>query len=235
MRHTITYNGINLREFGCYVSGEGAWEKPSPDITRTSVPGRNGDLTIFNKRYNNVVFFYMIGITKDFDKDFSDLVSFLFSDSGYHKLTDSAHQGVYRMAMVETGISPEMGALLQSGMFTMKFNCQPQVLLEEGDVPIELTASESIMNPTMFEAKPLIRVYGTGNLTIGNDVISILENDSYIDIDCDLQDAYRGTQNLNGSISLASGQFPVLKPGRNSVTLESEIAKVVVTPKWWRL
>ena len=212
MRHTITYNGKDLREFGGYVSGEGAWEKPSPDITRTSIPGRNGDLTIFNKRYNNVDITYTIGITKDFDQNFSDLVSFLFCDPGYHKLTDSKHPGVYRMAMVETGISPEMGALLQSGVFTLKFNCQPQVFLDEGDVPIELTASGSITNPTMFEAKPLIRVYGTGNLTIGSDVISIVENELYIDIDCDLQDAYRGTQNLNGSISLASGEFLALKP-----------------------
>ncbi len=137
--------------------------------------------------------------------------------------------------MVETGISPEMGALLKNGMFTLKFNCQPQIFLEEGDVPIELTTPGSITNPTMFESKPMIRVFGTGDLTIGSDMIRLSENDSYIDIDCDLQDAYRGTQNLNGSITLTNGEFPVLKVGRNNVVLGSGITRVEVTPRWWRL
>ena len=233
MRHTLTYNGKDLREFGCFVSGEGAWEKPSPDITRTSVPGRNGDLTIFNNRYNNVDITYTIGITKTFDENFSDLVSFLFSDLGYHKLTDSSHPGVYRMAIIETGLSPEMGALLQNGEFSLKFNCQPQVFLEEGDVPVTLIKSGQITNPTLFQSKPLIRVYGTGNLTIGSTVVNIQENADYIDIDCEMQDAYRGTQNLNGDISLASGDFPVLKAGKNNVTLGSGITKVIITPRWW--
>ena len=91
------------------------------------------------------------------------------------------------------------------------------------------------MNHTLFEAKPLLRVYGTGQFGVGGSTITITSTYGYTDIDCDLMDAYRDGSNCNGNIRLDSGSFPVLKPGVNGVSLGSGITRIDITPRWWIL
>ena len=107
-RHGLIYNGIDLRGFGVYVSGEDSWAKPAPEFEKVSVPGRNGDLITYNRRYSNVNIIYRLGIVRNFEMNYSDLVGALLSDPGYHRLEDTAHPGEYRMAMIDSGIDPSM-------------------------------------------------------------------------------------------------------------------------------
>ena len=95
-----------------------------------------------------------------------------------------------------------------------------------------LTASGTISNPTLFEAKPLIRVYGTGKLEVGSETITISKGATeYIDIDCDIQDCYEGSENRNGLVTLTD--FPTLASGDTGIKLGSGITKVEITPRWW--
>ena len=61
MRHILTYNGKSTLDFGVHISGEDTWKTAAPDLERTSIPGRSGDLVSFNKRYKNVEIRYHIG------------------------------------------------------------------------------------------------------------------------------------------------------------------------------
>lgn len=232
---TLTYAGVNLKTFGVRISGYDAWKKPQAVITRTSVPGRNGDLAQFENRYENVQIPYRCSIVSGFDENFAALVAHLYAAPGYKKLVDSAHPDVYRMAFVEGGLAPSMTPKKREGEFEVTFDCKPQIFLTSGDAQTTYTSSGSITNPTPFESMPLIRVRGSGTLYVGGVMVTVANNTSYIDIDCDIQDAYRDTVNCNGNITLNSGRFPTLKPGSNSVTLSSGISSVVVTPRWWRL
>ena len=86
----------------------------------------------------------------------------------------------------------------------------------------------------MFDAKPLIRVYGVGELGIGSETITITKGATeYIDIDCDIQDCYEGLENRNGLVSLTD--FPTLPSGNTGITLGTGITKVEITPRWWTL
>ena len=87
----------------------------------------------------------------------------------------------------------------------------------------------------MTRALPLIRVYGTGALAIGNVTITINSASGYTDIDCDLMDAFKGSTNCNGNITLTSGEFFYLDPGENGISFGSGITKVIVKPRWWIL
>lgn len=234
-RHTLIYGGRNLKDFNLYVSGGGAWAKPAPDIVRTQVPGRSGDLTTFNNRYENVDITYTCGIVRNFDTNFSNLIAYLLSTTGYRKLEDSSHPGVYRMALIETGVTPSMSPNLKSGEFDIVFNCKPQTYLTSGDTQQTFTSSGTINNPTLFKSKPLLRVYGNGTFTVAGKSITITSNSGYTDIDCDIQDAFYGATNRNGNITLNSGGFPEFATGNNTVSLGSGISKIIVTPRWWRL
>ena len=88
-------------------------------------------------------------------------------------------------------------------------------------------------NPTPFESKPLIKVTGTGTLTVNGVQIAISATPTTID--CELMEAYNGTTSRNSDIVLTPNKFPVLKPGNNTITLGSGITKLEITPRWWRI
>lgn len=235
-RHGLIYNGIDLRGFGVYVSGEGSWAKPAPEFEKVSVPGRSGDLITYNKRYSNVDIVYRLGIVKHFNANFGDLVDALLSDPGYHRLEDTSHPGEYRVAMIESGIEPSMTPRNLAGEFEVTFNCKPQLYLTSGELSTSFTASGSIFNPTRFDSSPLIRVYGNGTLRVAGSAIGFTNNTTgYTDLDCDLEDAFYGAENRNSRVTMETGEFPRLKPGVNTIQLESGISRVEITPRWWRL
>ncbi|MBO5570847.1 MAG: hypothetical protein J6A79_18235 [Clostridia bacterium] len=235
MYHRFIYNGKNSRDLGLVLSGEDVWKTAVPDLEFTSIPGHNGDLLISNNRYKNVEITYHVGVKRGFPLKYSDLMNFLLSDPGYHRLEDSYHPEHYRMGAFAADVTPQPGALNHSGTFDLTFNCKPQMFLKQGERTVELTANGSIYNPTLFASQPLIRVYGTGEVTVGQNSFRLTENYEYTDVDCELQDAYRGAENRNPNLVLTVGDFPVLKPGENIIVLGTGITKVEITPRWWCL
>ena len=233
--HRFIYNGRSSADFNLILSGEDTWKKPMPDMERMQIPGRNGDLILSNNRYSNVQITYSVGVRRGFDRNFSAFMNFLLREPGYHRLEDSYHPDYYRMAALAKEVSPHLSAFNYSGTFDLTFSCMPQLYLKSGERPQELTGSGTVFNPTMFDAKPLLRIYGQGRITVGDDQVNITENESYIDLDCELEDAFRDTVNLNSCVELSGGDFPVLKPGANSITFGSGITKVELIPRWWCL
>ncbi len=233
--HTFIYNNRKSQDFNLILSGEDTWKKPMPDVERMQIPGRNGDLLLSNHRYGNVSITYHVGIKRDFDTNFTAFMNFLLKEPGYHRLEDSYHPEYYRMAVLDKEISPQLSAYNHSGTFELVFSCMPQQYLKSGERMQELTGSGTIYNPTIFDARPLLRIYGTGRILIGDTYVTLTENDSYIDIDCELEDAFRDTVNMNQYLELENREFPVLKPGYNNITFASGITKIELIPRWWCL
>ena len=90
----------------------------------------------------------------------------------------------------------------------------------------------TITNPTDFPSYPLIKVNGSGSgtLTIGNNLITITSISSYLYIDSELMDCYKGTTNCNDKVKLS--QFPKLDPGVNNIAFTGSISSVVITGRW---
>lgn len=237
MLHTLVYNGHSFRDFGAVVSGEDSWRKPKPSMSHQSVPGRSGDLLIDNGRYENVELKYRVGIPRNFDENFDGLMGILLSEPGYHRLEDSYHPEVYRLAVMENEVKPVLSQGNVSGEFEIIFSAKPQSFLKSGEQKQVFTEDGEIENPTRYEAKPIVRVYGTGVLSIGHETMTITEADEYTDIDCGIEEAYKDSavNNCNSKIKRTSGAFFVLSPGTNGVSLGQGITKVEITPGWWTI
>lgn len=237
MRNWLTFNGISSADYGVYISGSGTFNAPARDESSVVVPGRNGELTIDNGRYNNISVEYPAFIYRGFNMNVDGLRNFLLSQRGYKRLKDSYHPDEYRMARWSGDFEADVVENLKAGEFTLTFDCMPQRFYEEGDEPIEMT-SGTILNRTMMTAKPLLRVYGSGTVTINGTSVGITAEGAtyYTDIDCDLQEAYRDTlaTNRNSYITLTNGKFPVLDPGENSVSV-SGVSRLIIRPRWWHL
>lgn len=231
----FTFDGVSSREFNTWISGGGTFDAPVRDVDMVEVPGRSGDLIIDNKRFNNVDHSYEAFISRDFAERFNGLRAFLMSRTGYRRLEDTYHPDEFYMAQYKGPISPDVGTICRSGEFTLTFNRKPQRFLKSGEQKKEYSRSGTINNPTFYESKPLIRVYGTGTLGIGGETITINSANTYTDIDCEQQNAYKDAVNCNGNIVLSSRDFPVLPSGRSGVNLGNGITRVIITPRWYTI
>lgn len=231
----LKFDNVSTATYGVYLIGNGVYNAPEREFERISIPGRNGDLLIDNGRYSNLELEYDAIIYEDFNANLSNLKNTYMAKTGYCRLEDTFNPDEFRLAKYSGAFEMENVRPGDVGHFILRFDCKPQRFLKSGETETTYTSSGSITNPTRMNALPLVRVYGTGQLGIGGDTININTNSSYTDIDCDLQDAFRGSTNCNGNIVLSSGKFFSLKPGTNYISLGSGITKVIITPRWWRL
>ena len=139
------------------------------------------------------------------------------------------------MALYRNALDVDATARNDAGRFDVTFFCKPQRFLLSGEETQVFTAAGSIYNPTMFDARPLIRVYGTGEVGLGNGTITITTADGYTDLDCDVMEAYKGTVNKNQYMQLSSLDFPVLPPGETGIALGTGITRVEIIPRWWEV
>lgn len=237
MRQWFTYDGQTSRDFGVYISGMGTYNAPMRDQTKVSIPGRNGDLTIDNNRYENIEVSYPAFIFSDFDANVAAFRNFLLKEPKYRRLEDTYHPDEFRMARYAGGFTADVIDTHRAGEFELVFDCYPQRFLKVGEKKVEVSTGDSLLNRWEQTALPLVRVYGNGTLTINGVAIVIADNaGSYIDIDCDLQEAYKDTlaTSKNANITLSNGVFWSLPEGSSSITI-SGLTKVEIAPRWWIL
>lgn len=231
----FTYAGQRSTDYGILIDSHEGMTTPNRDYEQVDIPGRNGTLTVDNGRYLNVDITYHCGIGMEFQDNMGQFLAWIMSKTGYNRLEDTYQTDYYRMARVKTAPSPSIIGKMKMGTFDMIFDCKPQKYLKTGETEQTFTSNGSITNPTLYTALPLIRVYGTGTLKIGSTTITINSAGSYTDFDCEIQDAFCGSTNCNGKITLNSGNFFSLAPGSNGIVKSGNISRVVITPRWWTL
>lgn len=231
MRDFFTYNGISSADFGCYVANANQFDSPARDVESISVPGRNGELTIDKGRFNNQQLSYSMYVRGDIRTRLSGLRNALTQNRGYLRLEDTYNPHEFYLARYIDVFTVNQSDRYRAG-FAVIFDRKPQRFLKSGEEVLEFSLSSIILNDTAQVAKPLLRVYGIGQFTVGTGTMTISSANTYTDIDCDLMDAYKGSTNCNGNVS---GTFPTLTPGENTVTLGTGITKIEITPRWWVL
>lgn len=228
----FTFNGKSTADYGLLVTGRRVFGAPARKVEKFSVPGRNGDILVDTGAYENYIVAYDVALL-DFKTDVRAITNWLLSSSGYSKLTDTYDTTHYRMGACYSSIEYVTTALNREGTATIEFDCKPQRFLLSGETTTTITASSAtVTNPSSLPSNPLLRVYGTGTVTVNGTTITVNAVNSYVDIDCEAQQAYKGTTNCNNDITVA--EFPTLAPGNNTIA-KSGPSKIELTPRWWEL
>lgn len=262
MRNYFTLDGVDSRDFGVYISGQGTFGAPRKSYIYHSVPGRSGDLIGSEKRFENLELHYPAFIYSNFRQNISDLRNFLLSREGYVRLEDTYNPNEFRLASYTGEFAPDVTKRNDAGSFDLVFNCMPQRWLKSGETIVEATSSVTLTNPTRFRSKPLVRVYGYGYLYFPppagqSRVLTVGISDytglglSYIDIDCETMQAYNGSTLMNSYVSFYveldgygnrdySVDYPSLPPGASVVSRQTgtafdHITNYEITPRWWKL
>jgi len=113
----------------------------------------------------------------------------------------------------------------------------PQRYDEVGNAQVKVgSGTLTFTNPYGFTAKPLIKMRGTGTITVGDLSITVHEVASVeITIDCETMQCYEGDTNCNLMVTMTD--FPVIPP-YETVTFTITARNTVNTsidPRYWRL
>lgn len=242
---SFTFDNKNSLTYGIYITGEAVYNAPARVVEKISVPGRNGDIILDQGRFENIEVKYPAGAFGDTQAEFADNISairnMLCARHEYCRLTDDYNPDEFRLGSYKSGLEVSPVPFQRAGEFDLVFDCKPQRFLTSGETEQTFNASGTITNPTEFSSKPLLTVTGYGSLVIGNYTLTVANDDpaQIIIIDCDTMDAWEDVGGVmtprNDYIQNAGEKFPELDPGANTITLDANMSKVKITPRWWRI
>ena len=173
----FTFGDISSKAYGVYITQEAAYDSPEKDVETFEIAGRNGAFVLDNGRFRNISVSYICGIAESTEATFESAVrafrNALSAVAGqYVRLTDDYNPSEYREAAFLGGIDVSM-ADRRAGEFTVTFDAKPQRFLTSGETAVEVTSGGTITNPTLFKSRPLLQVWGYGDISINGETISI--------------------------------------------------------------
>ena len=230
----IWYNGVSGDDLHVVVERFPDVILPARKQEKISVPGRSGDLLIQQDAFENVTQRYDIYISAEAIRlpNIAHKVAEWLCVKGYHRLEDNYWKDFFRLAHYDGGM--EISNILNRfGKATIEFDCKPQRFYKFGDHFITLTNGQILHNPSPFTALPMIVVSGSGSGTVSDGYNTLTLTDcSDVTIDCDVKQAYRGTTNMNGTVS---GSFLELEQGDTVITWAGGVTGVKIKPRWWTI
>ena len=232
MRDDFYIDGVSAHSLGIHLQRELHFEAAEPRVETFEVAGRNGAIVLTDGSFENIkgtADCYCLDV--DVAYVITAVNAWLMKSTGYRRLETLVEPEYYRMARLLHGakIEPRLNHM---NPFTLEFDCMPQKFLKYGEDEIELAAAGSILNPTAFNALPIIKTTGSGagTVTINARTIS-LSNCNGAVIDCLEKETTRNGANANSTVS---GEYPILEE-ENDISFTGGITKLTIVPRWWTL
>ena len=235
----FTYNGRSSADFGLHIEKKDVFSAPEYDAEFISIPGRSGDIINPNRRFANIKVTYTVFLARKNTAALADVLrnikGWLYSEPDrYHEITDSYDAVYFRYGVISGNLDIEE-QLNKVGSFTVTFNCKPFKYSFAGQQTVTVDASElTITNPTAFESRPYIKLYGSGTVVImiqpqGRGMM-ISNLDEYIEIDSELMNCFKDTTLKNDTVT--GDGFPMLKPGTTTIACAGNVQRIEVIPRW---
>ena len=225
-------DGESARSLGIILQREMFFSAAEPRVESVDVAGRNGAIILSDGSFDNIR-----GTAECYclDTDVAYVVTavnaWLMKSTVYRRLETFVEPEYFRMARLLHGadIDPRLNRI---NSFTLEFDCKPQKFLKYGEEELDIDSAISIINPTGFDALPIIITQGSGSgsVTINSRTISTTNCNGLI-IDCEEKDATRNGENANSTMS---GTFPVLE-AENDISFSGGVTSITLIPRWWTL
>lgn len=173
---SFTFNGVSAADYGVYVTDVNVFNSAERAVEYITIPGRNGSFALDHGRFENITVEYECALGQDTDVDFataiSDFRNALAAAKGYQRLEDDMNPDEYRMAVFAKGLdAPTLNQ--QTATFKVEFNCKPQRYLKSGETPVSVASGGTVTNPTLYDASPMLQVWGYGGMEINGEPLAI--------------------------------------------------------------
>lgn len=196
---------------------------PDMDYDDIEIPGRDGTLTIENG-YKNITIPCEYNILEDYNvKALTRKIKAFFLNKKTLRFSDDTV--FYKIKKIQ--FSDIENDIEEYGLFKITFELDP--FQYELTSAFDITKPGIITNPGSYKSLPYLKIYGSGTLVINNQSIIIQDVADYIELDCDIGNAYKGQLDMNEHMR---GEFPFFKVGENSISWSGNITKISGHGNW---
>lgn len=225
----LNIDDTSIKDLNLCLSERPAIPTPEQDIEQIDVKGRNGSLT---KKYGFKDIEYKL--TFEFLEDvlfkpvFRQAKQIFFNST---KLTFDDDPGIF-YKIKSVAIEDAINDIMEYGQFTATFTLDPFAYEEAEIITI---SQETVLNNPGYETEPYIKCYaaGTGKIYLGNQVITIKDINGFIELDCELMNAYRIENGLITNLNEHMiGDFLLIPKGQSSVKFDGAITELEIDPRW---
>lgn len=221
MTNYFLFNGVDSSDY-LVINKLPPIIKAEKNVQKVEIEGRDGFLTIDYGSYKSILKPVQCTI-----KDLTniDYICGWLTGSGDIIFSNESDK-VYKATIIDK-IELKRG-IANTYNFTINFDCQPFKYAISNE-PVTLTTSPAtIYNSGTTSAKPVIQIYGSGNidLNINSSVIHLTNVTDYVTIDSVLMDCYKDTVLMNSNMN---GDFPELAVGNNTISWTGTVSKLEIT------
>lgn len=238
-RAWFEYKGVNSTDMHLHIENDISFSSPEADIEFVEVLGRDGELAINNNRLKGVPFSIPVRLKLPPNISVNDMSTkiseWLKTDIGWYPLRFSGSEEYEYIAICyeQFDISE---TLKNYGRTVINFRLKPYKR-KIGVTDIDIENGGVIINQIKRASKPLIRVEGTGDITLqnnGTDWLVLTSVEDYIHIDSEAMSVWRetGRRQFTKMNSTLTPMFPLLESGENKITWTGNVSKVLIDPRW---
>lgn len=191
---------------------------------KVKIEGRNGSLREIGdfEDVEKTVHCYLLGDRYDLD----EVTDWLFGEGDLILGNDERY---YYKAFIE---DIEIKLIIEDEAYELniKFVLEPFRYLTLGKIEKQVTNGMIQNNLGNYEAEPIYRIKGKGNITVtvNNESFQIIGLNGEITIVTEIQDV------LNKQGNKMRGRFVTLKTGQNKISWSGNVTEFYITPNWRR-
>lgn len=221
MNDNYKWNGVTFNSKGIIIESTPVIPKAKKRFTQYTIPGKNGFTSIDNKTYEPIPYtlkcHYKEGIGN------RDEIGAWLDGYGTLQIDDEKEYTGY----ISNTISFEK--VISFKKFPVQFMLQP-IAKAVNATTINTTTPGTFNSDTYTDAYPIIRVTGTGNITIGlnGTQFTIYSASGEYILDCEAKVITKNGFNESANMS---GDFPVVKNGSNQLTITGSVTALTIEYK----
>ncbi|KEH95746.1 hypothetical protein Z962_07965 [Clostridium botulinum C/D str. BKT12695] len=221
------HNGIefNTKDLGILINKRPPLPKPQRRINYIEIVGKNGTLTEDLESYKDIELSFECTIMYNVERNSTLINSWLDGQGDLYLNWLEGYKFKVKNVKFE-GIDIDI-----VGDFTVTFVCDPfKYYIDNSN--IEIKNPTIIYSPEfVYESEPVIKVYGSGNITlnINNNSIKLKDVQDYITLDSTIQECYKNNSNCNNKMQ---GEFPMFLQEENRISWNGDVQKIEIIPNW---
>ena len=221
MNDNYKWNGVTFNSKGIIIESTPVIPKAKKRFTQYTIPGKNGFTSIDNKTYEPIPYtlkcHYKEGIGN------RDEIGAWLDGYGTLQIDDEKEYTGY----ISNTIPFEK--VISFKKFPVQFMLQP-IAKAVNATTINTTTPGTFDSDTYTDAYPIIRVTGTGNITIGlnGTQFTIYSASGEYILDCEAKVITKNGFNESANMS---GDFPVVKNGSNQLTITGSVTALTIEYK----
>ena len=231
----IIFNGKKSTDFNLRLENNITFPSTKTDISFEKIRGLDGEVAITDNTlmntYRSFPFVLNSKTGKNIDQITSDISNWLLSDGQWHDLYFDGDSLYMYKAIVSDEYEVER-MLNFYGKVILKFIIKPYKYLKTG--LDEIAMPSTITNPTARVSKPIIKIKGSGDitLTIGSSALRLkgVVNGVLVDSLTQTITTLDGRSTLFNQ--MISYPFPSIAPGNQTITTSGTITECKIIPRW---